>query len=194
VEGFVLSVTRLRMNTTAIVAIIIALIAIGIAAWAVMQVQRTKRLRTKFGPEYDHVVDREGSRRKAEAELTHREEAVKHLHIHELTYAERDQFTRAWRDEQARFVDDPVQAAAAADALITRVMITRGYPAADYETQAAYASVDHARVMNDYREAHRIAERSRAGQASTEELRRAMVSYRALFESLVGTPVLSNRG
>ena len=91
-------------------------------------------------------------------------------------------------------MDDPVQAVAAADALITRVMTTRGYPAADYETQAAYASVDHSRLMNDYREAHRIAERSRVGKASTEDLRRAMVSYRALFDSLVGTPVLSNRG
>ena len=70
------------MNITAIVAIIIALIAIGVAIWAVLQVQRTRHLRTKFGPEYDFAVDREGSRRKAETELTHREESVKHLHIH----------------------------------------------------------------------------------------------------------------
>jgi hypothetical protein len=179
------------MNTTAIVAIIVALIAVGVAAWAVMQVRRTTHLRGRFGPEYDYTVDREGNRRKAEAELVQREESVKRLHVRELTYAERDQFTHAWRDEQGRFVDDPAQAVAAADALITRVMTARGYPTAGHESQVAYASVDHGRVVNDYREAHRIAERSRAGQATTEELRRAMISYRALFESLVGSPILT---
>lgn len=181
------------MNTTAIVAIIVAVIALAVALWAVFQTQRSKRLRTRFGPEYDYTVNREGDRRKAEAELAHREESVKRLHIRELTRAERDQFANAWRDEQARFVDDPAQAVASADALISRVMTARGFPTAGYETQAAYASVDHARVINDYREAHRIAERSRAGQSSTEDLRRAVIGYRALFESLVGSPVLSNR-
>jgi FtsZ-interacting cell division protein ZipA len=181
------------MNTTAIVAIIVAVIALAVALWAVFQTQRSKRLRTKFGREYDYTVDREGDRRKAEAELTHREESVKHLRIRELTQAERDQFAAAWRDEQARFVDDPAQAVASADALISRVMTARGFPTAGYETQVAYASVDHSRVINDYREAHQIAERSRAGHASTEELRRAMIGYRALFESLVGSPVLSHR-
>lgn len=179
------------MTTTAVIAVIIALLAVAIAAWALLQVRRTTHLRTRFGPEYDYAVHREGDRRKAEAELTRREESAKHLPIRELTYAERDQFTKAWREEQARFVDQPAQAVAAADALISRVMDARGYPVASYETQVEYASVDHGRVMNDYREAHGIAERSRAGQASTEDLRRAMISYRALFESLVGSPVLS---
>jgi hypothetical protein len=134
-------------------------------------------LRTRFGPEYDYTVNREGDRRKAEAELTRREESVKHLPIRELTYAERDEFTKAWRDEQARFVDQPAQAAASADALISRVMTARGYPVASYESQVEYASVDHGRVMNHYREAPRIAEQSRAGHASTEDLRRAMISF-----------------
>lgn len=181
------------MTTTAIVAIIIAVIALVVAAWAVMQTRKTTHLRSKFGPEYDHTVDRAGDRRKAEADLERREESVKRLHIRELTPAEREQFSNAWRDEQARFVDAPVQAVDAADALIARVMTARGYPTTNYEMQAEYASVDHGRVINNYREAHRVAERSRAGQASTEDLRRAMISYRALFESLVGSQVLSHR-
>ena len=179
------------MNTTAIIAIVIAVVALAVAAWAVWQTQRSKRLRAKFGPEYDYTVQREGDRRKAEAELAERESKVKHLHIHELTPHERDEFTSAWRDQQARFVEDPRRAVQEADALITRVMTARGYPVADYETTAAYASVDHSRVIGNFREAHSIAERSRNGQASTEELRRAMISYRTLFEDLVGSPVLS---
>ncbi|HLG95266.1 MAG TPA: hypothetical protein VKX49_03020 [Bryobacteraceae bacterium] len=179
------------MDTTAMVAIIIAVVALIVAGWAVWQTQRSRRLRSKFGPEYDYAVQREGDRRKAEAELVHREEEVKRLHIRDLTHREREEFTNAWKQQQARFVEDPRQAVTEADALVTKVMTTRGYPTADYETQAKYASVDHSRVIGNYREAHAIAERSRAGQANTEELRRAMISYRTLFEDLVGSPVLS---
>jgi hypothetical protein len=181
------------MNTTAMIAVVIAVVALAVAVWAVWQTQRTKHLRTKFGPEYDYTVQREGDRRKAEAELAAREAKAKRLQIRELTPQERDEFASAWRDQQARFVEDPAQAVAAADALVSRVMTARGYPTADYETQAAYASVDHARVIGDYREAHAIAERCHRGQVNTEDLRRAMISYRALFESLVGSPVLSSR-
>ena len=180
------------MNTTAIIAIIIAIIALAVAAWAVWQTQRSKRLRTRFGPEYDYTVQREGDRRKAEAELAQREAKVKHLHIRDLSHREREQFAAAWREQQARFVEDPRMAVSEADTLVTRVMTARGYPTADYETQAAYASVDHSRVVGDYREAHSIAERSRSGQASTEELRRAMICYRRLFEDLLGSAVLAH--
>lgn len=180
------------MNTTAIIAIIIIVIALAVAVWAVWQTQRSKRLRTKFGPEYDYTVQREGDRRKAEAQLAQREAEVKHLPIRDLSQREREQFANDWREQQARFVEDPRLAVLEADRLVTRVMTVRGYPTADYETQAAYASVDHARVVGDYREAHAIAERSRSGQASTEDLRRAMISYRRLFEDLVGSAVLSH--
>ena len=180
------------MNTTAIIAIIIAVIALAVAVWAVWQTQRSKRLRSKFGPEYDYTVERQGDRRKAETELAHRETEVKHLRIRDLSQREREQFAHAWREQQARFVEDPRLAVMEADQLVTRVMTTRGYPTADYETQAAYASVDHSHVIGDYREAHAIAERSRNGQASTEDLRKAMISYRRLFEDLVGSAVLSH--
>ncbi len=180
------------MNTTAIIAIIVAIVALLVAIWAVWKTQRTKRLRSRFGPEYDYTVQRQGDRRKAETELAQRETKVKHLSIRDLTHREREQFANAWRDQQARFVDDPKLAVLEADRLVTRVMTARGYPTSDYETQAAYASVDHARVIGDYREAHTIAERSQNGQATTEDLRRAMIFYRRLFEELVGSTVLSH--
>lgn len=180
------------MNTTAEIAIVIAIVALVVAGWAVWQTQRSKRLRSKFGSEYDYAVQREGDRRKAEADLTRREEQVKRLHIRDLTHRERDEFSSAWREEQARFVEDPRKAVIEADALVTKVMTTRGYPTTDYETQAKYASVDHSRVIGNYREAHAIAERGRSMEVSTEELRRAMICYRTLFEDLVGSPVLSH--
>ena len=179
------------MNAIAIIAIIIAVIALAVAGWAVWQTQRSKRLRTRFGPEYDYTVQREGDRRKAEADLAEREARVKRLSIRELSHHEREEFAGAWRRQQARFVDDPRSAVVEADALVNRVMTARGYPVADFDTQADFASVDHGRVIGNYREAHAIAERSRAGRASTEELRRAMICYRSLFEDLLGTPVLS---
>jgi FtsZ-interacting cell division protein ZipA len=180
------------MNVTAIIAIIVAVIALLVAMWAVWQTQRSKRLRTRFGPEYDYTVEREGDRRKAEAELAAREAQVKRLHIRDLTPQERERFASEWRQQQSRFVENPKQAVLEADGLVTRVMTARGYPTADYETRTAYASVDHGRLIGDYREAHAIAERSRNGQANTEDLRRAMISYRRLFEDLTGSAVLSH--
>ena len=179
------------MNTTAITAIIIAVFALGVAVWAVWQTQRTKHLRTRFGAEYDYTVERKGSQLKAESELARREKTVSRFAIHELTPQQRDQFADAWRQQQAQFVDNPRGAVLEADALVTRVMAARGYPMADFETQAAYASVEHGQVVKNYREAHGIAERNRSGQADTEELRHAMICYRALFEDLVGASVVS---
>ncbi len=177
------------MSTTEIVAIVIAVIALAVAVLAFLQTQRTKRLRTRFGPEYDHVVDREGDRRRAEAELSHREERVRKLNIRDLTRQEQKRFADAWRHQQSRFVDDPQAAASEADTLVMEVMAARGYPTNDFSTQVADLSVGHARVMGNYREAHHIAERSRHGEASTEELRRAMICYRELFEDLLGSTV-----
>lgn len=180
------------MNILAIVAIIVAVVAICIAGWALYQVQMTRRLRSRFGPEYEHTVERAGDRRRAEAELVRREERVRRLQIRRLTADERDRFGRSWREQQARFVDDPAGAVASADTLVTEVMHARGYPTGDFDRQAADVSVDHARVIGNYRDAHEIAERSRAGEASTEDLRRAVISYRALFEDLLGERVVEH--
>jgi hypothetical protein len=176
------------MTTLTTVAIIVAIVALCIALWAVYQVRTTRRLRSRFGPEYDYTVQRNGDRRRAEAELTDREARVKKLQIRRLTREERERFSEEWRRQQARFVDDPSATLTAADELVAEVMTTRGYPAGDFDAHAADISVDHAHVIGQYREAHAIAERNRAGRAETEDLRQAMICYRALFEELVGVP------
>ena len=86
---------------------------------------------------------------------------------------------------QSRFVDDPRGAVTEADDSVITLMKTRGYPMADFEQRAADLSVDHPHVVSNYRAAHEIAMRHRQGQASTEDLRQAMIHYRSLFEDLL---------
>ena len=178
------------MNTTAIIALIVAIVAVAVAVWALMQTRRSKHLKAKFGPEYDRVVSREGDRGRAEAELSHREARVKKLNIRDLSPQEQERFATSWRQQQAQFVDDPRGAVTEADALVTTIMTARGYPTTDYHTQISDLSVDHAHVVSNYREAHEIAEANRNGKATTEDLRRAMVCYRALAEALLGRRVV----
>src|ERR1700693_2435667 len=175
------------MSTATFIAILIAIVAIAIAIWAILRMRNTTRLRSKFGPEYDHVVERAGGRTRAEAELTKREKRVNKFNIREFSPQERRHFADAWTKEQSRFVDDPRTAVLNADALVIELMTARGYPMSDFQTQAADISVDHPRVVENYREAHDIAELCRRGQSDTESLRRAMVHYRSLFEDLLGT-------
>ena len=168
------------MQTMTVVAIAIAVIAVAIAILAFVQVRTTRHLRSRFGSEYEYEVQRTGSQRKAEAELSGREARVKKLQIRDLKPQERERFADQWRREQSRFVDNPSAAVTAADTLVAELMTERGYPT------TAEASVDHPQVMSQYREAHEIADRNRLGKATTEDLRRAMICYRALFEELLG--------
>jgi len=167
------------------------LIAVGVVAvlavvlWQALARRRTGRLQQQFGPEYDRAVGDAESRRDAEAELQAREERRRRLDIRPLTQAARDRYTETWRTTQAQFVDDPRGAVAAADSLIQSVMAERCYPVEDFEQRAAYVSVDHPRVVENYREGHRLAQASAGGDDSTENLRRAMRHYRALFDELV---------
>jgi hypothetical protein len=169
-----------------IVIVVVVLVVAGAAA-LVLQRQKTRQLRAHFGPEYDRSVQSLGDRRRAEAELGRREERVAHLEIRPLSAKDRDQFADAWRTVQAQFVDDPPGAIMGADRLVTEVMRVRGYPVSDFEQRAADISVDHPRVVEHYRAAYAIARRSDRGEASTEDLRQAMVHYRALFENLLET-------
>jgi hypothetical protein len=173
------------MNTVTVAAIVIAVLAIAFGAFMFIQRERTKHLRSKFGPEYDHLVDRYGNQSKAEEDLLHRERRVEKLHIRELDAGEAARFADAWRDEQARFVDSPHEAVANADRLVGELMKARGYPVGDFEQRAADISVDHPLVVDNYRAAHKLAGRSGRGEANTEDLRQAMVHYRALFEDLL---------
>ena len=176
------------MSTTVIIAIIafIVIVVAGIATLAFRRKRRTEGLRSKFGgTEYARAVKEGGSRRHAEAGLDKRTERVEGFHVRPLAPGDRARFEDSWRRVQARFVDGPAGAVADADQLLGDVMSTRGYPVSDFEQRAADISVDHPLVLENYRTAHEIALRQTKGQASTEELRQAMIHYRTLFEELV---------
>ena len=172
--------------------IVVAVIVVLLIAWAVARKKRTDALRRRFGPEYERAVREQGAG-KAEAVLAQREKRVERLPIRELTMDERERFVTDWRLVQSRFVDDPQGAVADADTLVTRLMQTRGYPMSDFEQRAADISVDHPRVVDRYRAAHEIALRQRKGEATTEDLRNAVIYYRSLFDDLLGTRPIDNR-
>jgi hypothetical protein len=178
--------------STAQIVIIIALgviVVTSIAIRLLVRKRRTKRLRTQFGgAEYTRAVKEGGSRRQAEAALDGRAERVEALHIRPLASGDRERFVQSWGRVQARFVDSPGGAVSDADQLLGDVMSTRGYPVSDFEQRAADISVDHPLVLENYRAAHQSALRQTRGQASTEDLRQAMIHYRTLFEELVGEP------
>jgi len=174
------------MTTLDIVLIAIAIIAVAFGVIMFIQYQRSKRLRGQFGPEYDRLVKDRGDQRKAEEEMLRREKRLEKFHIRELNGGEVERFSESWRRVQARFVDAPREAVGEADRLVRDVMATRGYPMSDFDQRAADISVDHPRVVENYRAAHDIAARDAAGRANTEDLRQAMVHYRALFEELLG--------
>lgn len=178
------------MNTLTIILIVIAVAAVAFSAFMYMQRERTRRLRGKFGPEYDRLAAERGHA--AETELLKREERVKKYHIRDLTGEERERFARSWRAAQARFVDDPRMAVSEADELVGQLMNTRGYPMKDFEQRAADLTVDHPAVVQNYRSAHEIAVRDKRNPVDTEDLRRGMVHYRALFEDLLGQPVMEH--
>lgn len=174
------------MNQTLLIAIVVVLAVVAIVAVLVSRRRRSEHLKEHFGPEYERALHDSGDRSKAEAELADREKRVHELHIRPLDRIEREDFARRWSEVQARFVDDPPRAVAFADALVGEVMKARGYPVNDFEQRAGDISVDHPKVVEHYRVAHDIAVRHSRGKAGTEELRHAMIHYRALFDTLVG--------
>jgi len=175
------------VNTTTIVIfagiLVIILIALGLIA--LLWRHRSRRLREQFGPEYKHAVRKYGDARKAEAELAAREKRVRKLEIRRLTQGEQRRYEEEWRKIQARFVDEPSKAVGEADGLIKEVMQTRGYPVGDFDRRAADVSVDHPNVVTNYRAGREIAARNKSGEATTEDLRQAMMHYRSLFEELM---------
>jgi len=177
------------------------LIVIGVAAIVLMVViaaiaarrskrQRSERLRKRFGPEYDRVVAEHGNPAAAEKALEEREKRWAKLIIRSLPAGDREHFAEAWRTVQAGFVDAPGESVTQADQLLERLMAQRGYPVGDFELQATDLSVDHPHVVQNYRAAREIADRQRSGKASTEDLREAIIQYRALYEELL-TPKIS---
>ncbi len=184
------------MNQNQILALVIVVLVIVLAAivWMVVRKRRSAKLRERFGPEYDRVLQREGDARKAEGVLEFREKRREKFKVRPLSPADRSSFAVRWNEVQARFVDDPRGAVTVADSLVTDVMQARGYPIGEFEQRAADISVDHPVVVENYRSAHAIAMRHSAGQASTEDLRQAMVHYRALFQELLDEPRAQRKG
>jgi hypothetical protein len=174
------------MDNPVVIVLVIALIAaIGAVIWLYTRNKRTEALQDRFGPEYDRALSTHHDQGKAERELKEREERVDHLNIRPLDSEERDRFAARWQTVQAQFVDDPTSATDDADELVGEVMATRGYPVGDFEQRAADVSVHHPRVVEHYRAAHEIAVRNSRGDADTEQLRQALVHFRALFEDLL---------
>jgi hypothetical protein len=172
-------------TTTLLILAVVVIVLIVLGLFIVMRRQRSQSLREEFGPEYKHAVKQYGDPRKAEAELAAREKRVRKLEIRALAPEEQSRLADAWRRTQARFVDEPSKAVSEADGLIKEVMQTRGYPVGDFDQRTADISVDHPNVVTNYRAGRAIAVRSNKGEATTEDLRQAMVHYRSLFEELV---------
>jgi hypothetical protein len=176
------------------IAIVIIVLALAVLLAMVARDQlRRRRLRDRFGPEYERAVEHADSRRDAEHELAQRQRRHQELPLRRLPVDVRDRYADEWLEVQELFVDDPVHAIGEADRLVVAVMADRGYPTEDYDQQLADLSVQHAGTLQDYRTAHEIGERAAAGTATTEDLRQAVVRYRALFEGLLGDRVDAGR-
>jgi hypothetical protein len=178
------------MDPKMIVVAVAGILVIAVLAWLYVRKRRSRTtgLRQRFGPEYERAVREHGSERKAEAKLTDREKRVEKLSIRDLDPMECDRFLKQWESVQSRFVDSPKGAVTEADDLVSSLMKTRGYPVSDFDQRAADISVDHPRVVENYRSAHEIAMRVGKDKATTEDLRTAMIHYRSLFAELVQAP------
>jgi len=176
-----------------ILAAVLLLLLAGLAGLYMRRRSTSAGLRQKFGSEYERAVREHGSERRAEAQLAGREKRIDALTIRELDPVERERFSKEWDAVQSRFVDSPKGAVAEADDLVSSLMQARGYPISEFDQRAADMSVDHPRVVENYRSAHDIALRVGKNEASTDDLRAAMIHYRSLFQDLVQVALTAER-
>lgn len=182
------------MSTVTVVVIVVAVIVVAVVAIGVTAVRRRRRLRQRFGPEYDRLVGERDSKLKAESELAGRERRVDGLNIRPLTESARAGYALQWAGIQEQFVDTPQDAVASSQLLVVAVMTELGYPAEDPDQVLADLSVEHAATLDHFRAAEETSRNAAAGTASTEDLRLAMIDYRALFRDLVGEPAEAVNG
>lgn len=168
----------------AVAIVVVIVLVVATLVWLSRRMHR-RHMQRRYGPEYDRLVAEMGSRKRAEARLLGRERRVSQYDIRPLSETDRARYMQAWKGVQARFVDDPGEAVGEADQLLGEAMADRGYPMADFDRRSADLSVHYPAVVQNYRAAHDIALKHRAGKASTEDLRQAMIHDRALFEELV---------
>jgi hypothetical protein len=173
----------------------VVILVSAVVAWMYVQKRRsmTAGLRQKFGPEYEPAVQQQGSERKAEAKLSDREVRIEKLNIRDLDPMEQERFLKRWEAVRSRFVDSPKWAVTEADDLVSSLMKSCGYPVSDFDQRASDISVDHPRVVENYRSAHEIGLRVGKDAATTEDLRTAMIHYRSLFDELVQGPTIVER-
>ena len=178
------------MDTTWIViAVVAAVVVLALLAWGYAQSRRRTALKDQFGPEYDRTVSSADSRREAERELAERERTHEELELQPLSEAARSRYMDDWKRAEQRFVDDPELAARDADRIVRSVLQEQGYPNDDFDTQAAAVSVDHPTVVERYRHGHHMVHGNGAdGADRTEDLRKAMVDFRTVFERVVESP------
>lgn len=181
-------------STTLWIAAAIVVLLIVLLFAVIGRRRRSQAFRERYGPEYERTVAETGSTQRAEADLERREKRYRKLDIRPLHPVARERYAAAWRTVQTRFVDDPRGAVRDADALVEDVMRERGYPVDDTAHRMEDLSVEHGRVLDTYREATAIAQRSARGEADTEDLRRATVSYRTLFADLLGADPVAGDG
>jgi hypothetical protein len=174
----------MEVSQTAIIAILALLLVAALVLWWLYRSRRTAALRERFGTEYDRTLKEKGARGKAEGDLIERQERVAKLELRPLGPAERDRFVTDWKGAKNMFVDDVAAAVLDADRVLSTLMGARGFPVADFNERFESLTVDHADVARHYRAGHEIAERQARGEASTEDLRQAMIHYEALFDEL----------
>ena len=168
--------------------IVVVAALIVIAAVLITRQRKSKHLKQQFGPEYDRAVEQQGNARHAEVILLEREKRVEKFSLRPLTSSDRQRYAEDWAAVQRRFVDDPSNAVNQADALVNTVLAARGYPVGEAEQQAADISVNYPSLVENYRAARAVMLRHSQNQASTEDLRLAMVNFRSLFDELLETP------
>ncbi len=173
--------------------IVIGAILVGVAALLVTRRRKSEHLKQKFGSEYDRVVYQHGDPQRAETVLTQREKRVSHFELRTLPPTERERYAQQWAFVQRKFVDDPKGAVNQADRLVTDVMNARGYPMSEFNQRADDISVNYPTSVGNYRAAHDIVVRHGRGQSSTEDLRKAMVHFRSLFDELLGKPGVAHK-
>ena len=179
-------------GTDLIITVVVVLAILGVVLGVVFAGrQRSKRLHTQFGPEYERAVQTTGNEKKAQTELDQRLKHVEKLKIRALSRSERERYLADWSAIQSKFVDEPGQAIVAADRLIMEVMQVRDYPVSDFEQRAADVSVSYPALVSNYRAARVIALKNKQQQADTEELRQAMLYYRSLFDELLETEAIA---
>jgi len=178
------------MTAGQVLVLVLVVIVLGVAGWFLF---RHLRLRRRFGPEYQQVVAEHSGWLAGERELRDRERRHTSLELRSLNQADQQRYAGEWQAVQAQFVADPAGAVVAGDRLVTQLMSQVGYPTENFDEQLALLSVEHANTLGHYRDAHEIYLNGQRNAASTEELRQALVHYRALFADLLGTdPVRTN--